>query len=66
MPFLQKDDKRSLLRGLGVGVFVSGYEIRALAVRNLAGLNRNIDSRSKTVASVTIPKPTEIRLPINW
>jgi hypothetical protein len=47
MPFLQRDDKRSLLRGLGVGVFVSGYEIRALTMRNLAGLNCNTDNRSR-------------------
>jgi hypothetical protein len=47
MPFLQRDDKRSLLRGLGVGVFVSGYEILALTMRNLAGLDCNTDNRSK-------------------
>jgi hypothetical protein len=66
MPFLQRDDKRSLLRGLGVEIFVRGYEIRTLATRNVAGPDCNTDNRSKTVASVTIPKRTEIRLPINW
>jgi hypothetical protein len=66
MPFLQRDDKRALLRGLGIEIFVSGYEIRTLAMRNVAGLDCNTDNRSKTVASVTIPRPSEIRLPINW
>ncbi|MGA9988429.1 MAG: hypothetical protein WA383_18560 [Terriglobales bacterium] len=49
MPFLQRDDKRSLLRGLGVEVFVSGYEIRTLVMRNVARLDCNTDNRSKTV-----------------
>jgi DNA invertase Pin-like site-specific DNA recombinase len=53
MPFLQRDDKRSLLRGLGVGVFVSGYEIRALAMRNLAGLDCNTDNRSRMAPSAS-------------
>ena len=52
MPFLQRDDKRSLLRGLGVEVFVSGYEIRTLAMRNVAGLDCNIDNRSRMGLSV--------------
>jgi DNA invertase Pin-like site-specific DNA recombinase len=46
MPFLRRDDKRSLLRGLGVEIFVSGYEIRALAMRNVAGLGCDTDNRS--------------------
>ena len=41
MRFLGRDDKRSLLRGLGVGVFVSGYEIRSLEMRNLSALDCN-------------------------
>jgi DNA invertase Pin-like site-specific DNA recombinase len=47
MPFLQRDDKRSLLRGLGIEIFVTGYEIRTLTMRNVAGLDCNTDSRSK-------------------
>ena len=48
MPFLQRDDKRLLLRGLGVEVSVSGYKICTLAMRNVGGLGCNSDSRSKT------------------
>ena len=47
MPFLQRDDKRSLLRGLGVEVFVVGYEIRTLAIRNAAGVDCYTGNRSK-------------------
>ena len=47
MPFLQRDDKRLLLRGLGVEVSVSGYKICTLAMRNVAGLDCNTDNRSK-------------------
>jgi hypothetical protein len=47
MPFLQRDDKRLLLRGLGVEVSVSGYKICTLAMRSVGGLGCNTDSRSK-------------------
>jgi DNA invertase Pin-like site-specific DNA recombinase len=57
MPFLQRDDKRSLLRGLGVEVFVSGYEIRSLAIRNVAGFDCNTDNRPKTVRSASLGPP---------
>jgi DNA invertase Pin-like site-specific DNA recombinase len=48
MPFLQRDDKRLLLRRLGVQVSVSGYKICALAMRSVGGPGCNTDSRSKT------------------
>jgi Recombinase zinc beta ribbon domain len=48
MPFLQRDDKRSLLRGLGVEVSLSGYKICTLAMRNVGGLGCNTDNRLKT------------------
>lgn len=48
MPFLQRDDKRSLLRGLGVRVSVSGYKICALAMQSVDGLGCNSDNRLKT------------------
>jgi len=48
MPFLQRDDKRSLLRGLGVRVSVSGYKICALAMWSVGGLGCNSDNRLKT------------------
>ncbi|HEX7425189.1 MAG TPA: hypothetical protein VF311_15075, partial [Terriglobales bacterium] len=57
MPFLQRDDKRSLLRGLGVEVFVSGYEIRTLVMRNVARLDCNTDNRSKTEPSASHGPP---------
>jgi hypothetical protein len=52
MPFLSRDDKRALLRGLGVEVFVSGYKIHKLAMRNVAGSGCNTDNRPKTAPSV--------------
>ena len=57
MPFLQRDDKRSLLRGLGVEIFVRGYEIRTLAMRNVARLDCNTDNRSKTEPSASHGPP---------
>ena len=48
MPFLERDDKRALLHGLGVKVSVSGYTIQTLAMRNVAGLDSYSDSRLKT------------------
>ena len=48
MPFLQRDDKRSLLRSLGVVVSVSGYKICSLALRSVGGLGCNTDGRLKT------------------
>ena len=48
MPFLQRDDKRLLLRGLGVQVSVIGYKICTLAMRSVVGLGCNTDSRLKT------------------
>jgi len=53
MPFLERGDKRLLLGGLGVEVFVSGYEIRTLAMRNVAGLDCNTDHRSRMEPSVS-------------
>jgi hypothetical protein len=53
MPFLQRDDKRSLLRGLGVEIFVKGYEICTLAMRNVAGLGCNTDNRSRMEPSAS-------------
>jgi DNA invertase Pin-like site-specific DNA recombinase len=47
MPFLQRDEKRSLLMGLGVQVSVSGYEICTLAIRSIGGLDSNPDNRLK-------------------
>jgi len=48
MPFLQRDDKRLLLRSLAVQVSVSGYKICTLAMRNVGELGCNSDNRSKT------------------
>lgn len=48
MPFLQRDDKRLLLRGLGVQISVSGYKICTLAMRSIGELGCNTDNRSKT------------------
>ena len=48
MPFLQRDDKRLLLRGLGVQVSVIGYKICTLAMRSVGGLGCNTDSRLRT------------------
>jgi DNA invertase Pin-like site-specific DNA recombinase len=53
MPFLQRGDKRTLLRGLGVRIFAVGYEIRALAMQNPSGLDCDTDNRSKTALSVS-------------
>ncbi len=47
MPFLQRDDKRSLLRGLGVRVLVSGYKICGLAMRSVGDLRCDSDNRLK-------------------
>lgn len=47
MPFLQRDDKRSLLRELGVRVSVSGYKICALVMRNVGLRDCNTDDRLK-------------------
>jgi DNA invertase Pin-like site-specific DNA recombinase len=57
MPFLPRDDKRSLLRDLGVEVFVSGYKICKLAIRNVAGFGCNSDNRSKTAPSASHALP---------
>jgi DNA invertase Pin-like site-specific DNA recombinase len=57
MPFLGRHDKRSLLRGLRVGVFVSGYEIRSLQMRNLSAPDGNTASRSKTAPSALHAPP---------
>ena len=48
MPFLRRDDKRNLLRRLGVRVSVSGYKISEVTMWSVGG-NSNTDSRSKTV-----------------
>jgi hypothetical protein len=57
MPFLQRNDKRSLLKGLGVEIFVRGYEICSVAIRNVAGLGCNTDNRSKMGPSVLLAPP---------
>jgi site-specific DNA recombinase len=57
MPFLLRDDKRSLLRSLGVAVFVRGYEIRALAMRNVVGVDCNTDNHSRTEPSASRAPP---------
>jgi hypothetical protein len=48
MPFLQRANKRLLLRTLGVQISVSGYKICTLAVRSVAGLGCNTDNRLRT------------------
>jgi DNA invertase Pin-like site-specific DNA recombinase len=63
MPFLQRDEKRLLLRGLGVEVFVSGYEIRTLAMRNFAGLDCNTDNRSRMAPSASRAQPCRSLFP---
>ncbi len=47
LPFLQRDDKRLLMRNLGVEVSVSGYKICRLAMWSVDGLGCNTDSRAK-------------------
>src|ERR1019366_6920165 len=57
MPFLQRDDKRSLLRALGVQVSVRGYEICTLAMRSVGALGTNTDNRLKTGPSPSRAPP---------
>jgi hypothetical protein len=57
MPFLQRNDKRLLLRGLGVEIFVKGYEICTLTMRNNTGIGCDSGNRSKTVRSASLGPP---------
>jgi peptidase M20/M25/M40-like protein/recombinase-like zinc beta ribbon protein len=66
MPYLQREQKRSLLQGIGIAVFVEGYIIREVAMRNIAGLSCDSGSRWKPSDRVTTALIPELRLPINW
>jgi hypothetical protein len=57
MPFLQREDKRSLLSGLGVEVFVRGYKICTLAMKNVRAYCCDTDNRSRMEPSASPVPP---------
>lgn len=57
MPYLQREQKRSLLHGLGIAVFVEGYTIKQVAMRNIGGLSCHSGRRSKMAMSASHAHP---------